>query len=278
MPTFNEKIIYYYKTKDEFPLSIKYAGITYLDKNFYIKRTNSNMFIYEYVTEGLGYIEHNGVTYKVQAGDFFSISTGLDYSYYSDKITPFKKIWFCGDGKLMECLHKTYFSDSPIIIIDKDYREDIENIHNALIRFSNSSNDYLEISTLYINLMTKVYMDKKDNPTKQIIAEYISTNEKAIFIRNYIDDNLTVDLSLEQLCQQLYITKVQLIRLFKREYGITPYAYYLEGKLEIAENLIINTNMQIREIANRVGYNDEYYFSHTFKKNKGYSPTYLRHK
>lgn len=278
MPSFNEKLIYYYKTKDDYPLCIKYAGITLKDKDFYIKRNDSNMYIYEYITEGKGYIEYEGNTYKVGEGDFFSIPTGMTYSYYSDKITPFHKLWFCGDGRLMDCIFNAYFKDKGIIIIRSDYKEAFENILDLLSIYTGSTEDYNKLSTMYFDLMTRAYLDNRETIIKPYTDIINTKDETAIYIKNYIDDNLTGDISLEQLSRQLFMSKVQIIRLFNREFGVTPYSYYLDGKLEIAESLIINTSLQIKEIAKKVGYQDEYYFSHTFRKAKGYSPTSLRKK
>lgn len=278
MPVFNERIIYYYKTKDNFPLSIKYAGITFEDKNFYIKRTNSNMYIYEYIVSGNGYLEMDNNLYKLEKGSFFIIPKGKTYSYYSDKADPFKKVWFCGDGILMDNLFNTYFYLKSLIIIQKDYSKDLDKILNALSKFKNTPSGIQKITNLYCSLMTKAYIDYQKDSGLPLSKDVPSTDDRAIFIKNYIDDNLVQNFNLEILCNHLHMTKVQLIRLFKKEYDITPYAYYLQEKFEIAENLITNTSMQIKEIAEKVGFEDEYYFSHTFKKYKGMSPTTLRKK
>lgn len=276
LPTFNEKLVYYYKTKDNYPLSIKYAGITYPDKNFYIKRASSNMFIYEYIVEGVGYIDYNDKKYRLGAGDFYSISTGCDYAYYSDKTKPYKKLWFCGDGPLMECIHNSLFKNESLIIVHADYQEQMRSLLDILSSYNGSKQEYINISNLYISLMNALYVDYNSNEFEPNVVKDVSLNETAIFVKNYIDDNFTNELDLDKLCNQLYLTKVQLIRLFNKEYGTTPYKYYLEGKLEIAESLLLNTSLNIKEIARKVGYDDEYHFSQIFKKHYKVSPKIYR--
>ena len=276
MPTYNEKILYYKKNNINNPLNIKYAGITFEDKNYFIKRRNSNMYIFEYVTKGIGYICYEGETYKIQAGDCFLMGTDVDYSYYADKIQPFEKLWFCGDGELMSCFFNSYFNGKKMIIVKNDFKSDFDNIHLILKDYKENEDNYLALSNSFCNLMTKIYLSGNKTVDMHKIEGDVSIDEKAIYIKNHIDDNLTQRLNIEQLCAHLYLSKVQLIRLFKKEYGITPYAYYLQGKMEVAENLLINTSLRIKEIAHRVGFEDEFYFSNSFKKHNGISPYTVR--
>ena len=68
----------------------------------------------------------------------------------------------------------------------------------------------------------------------------------------------------------------QTIRIFKRAYGVTPYAYLLEKKLDLAGQLLRDTNLSVREIAEKLSFADEYYFSNVFKKKTGVSPSVYR--
>lgn len=276
MPQYREKVIYYRKTREELPLNIKYAGITEKDSNFYLRRKSSNMFIYEYVTDGAGYIEREGVTYRVSAGECFIIPAGESYSYYSDKLNPYRKLWFCGDGSLMQGVYRAYFQDKPLIICRGDYGSLWEEILKRLEVYDDSAERMGEIAELFVKIMSAVYTECFKGTEKQPMSSTLSHDERALFVRNYIDDHLTEKLSLETLAAQVYLTEVQLIRLFKKEFGETPYRYYTDGRLELAENLILNTTLLIKEIAERTGFPDEYYFSYAFRRFKGYTPTSLR--
>ena len=64
----------------------------------------------------------------------------------------------------------------------------------------------------------------------------------------------------------------QLTRVFQREYGMTPYAYFLSRKLALAQNLLRNSSLPIREIADRLQFTDEHYFSALFRQKTGVSP------
>ena len=57
---------------------------------------------------------------------------------------------------------------------------------------------------------------------------------------------------------------------------MTPYAYLLEKKLELAGQLLRDTNLSVREIAEKLSFADEYYFSNVFKKKMGVTPSLWR--
>ena len=65
-------------------------------------------------------------------------------------------------------------------------------------------------------------------------------------------------------------------RNFTREIGMTPKEYLIRHLMAKASSLLLNPNMRISEVAKRLGFNDEFYFSRFFKHNSGLSPTEFR--
>ncbi len=51
----------------------------------------------------------------------------------------------------------------------------------------------------------------------------------------------------------------------------------MKHRIDKASELLMNTPLKIYEIAEKVGYNDVYYFSHSFKKQTGLTPKEFRH-
>ena len=60
--------------------------------------------------------------------------------------------------------------------------------------------------------------------------------------------------------------------MFKKETGVTVIQYIVQKRIELASNLLINSGMQIQEIALYLGYQDTSYFTHVFRKEMGMSP------
>mgnify|MGYP002224503495 CR=1 FL=1 len=55
--------------------------------------------------------------------------------------------------------------------------------------------------------------------------------------------------------------------IFKEETGFSPMQYVTRRRIGEAQNLLINTQLSITEIAANVGYNNSNYFQNVFKKN-----------
>ena len=69
---------------------------------------------------------------------------------------------------------------------------------------------------------------------------------------------------------------VDFTRLFKKYYGKSPTEYKVQIRIDQAKNMLIETDMRIKAIAESVGYSDALYFSRAFKKECGYSPSEYR--
>ena len=66
-----------------------------------------------------------------------------------------------------------------------------------------------------------------------------------------------------------------LIRLFKRNTGRRPMQFFIDKKIKRAEEMLSNTNLSVKQIAEMLHY-DYYYFMRLFKKRTGVSPTKFR--
>lgn len=67
-----------------------------------------------------------------------------------------------------------------------------------------------------------------------------------------------------------------LARLFRRITGKTPKKVLIEARIEKARNLLRNTNLSIVQIADELGYENQFYFCRQFKSLTGLAPTKFR--
>ncbi len=89
---------------------------------------------------------------------------------------------------------------------------------------------------------------------------------------NYRDPELT----MEKLCGQLHISPSYFSVLFKRETKKTFVQYLTELRMDKAMSLLTGTEMKTVQIAQEVGIPDPSYFSYSFKKSFGISPSQAR--
>ena len=80
----------------------------------------------------------------------------------------------------------------------------------------------------------------------------------------------------QEYAEQLHLNKDHMSRKFKEHYGMGMVAYLNEIRIRKARELLLNTDLQIQEIADSTGYFDSKYFSQQFKKLEGCSPNEYR--
>lgn len=97
-------------------------------------------------------------------------------------------------------------------------------------------------------------------------------------IHMYLVENYTNNLNLSDLAMQFHISIQHLSRIYKSAYGLTVMSAIVQMRIETAKNLLTDTLIPINEIARKVGYEDDNYFSKVFKKKMGCSPNSYRKK
>lgn len=94
--------------------------------------------------------------------------------------------------------------------------------------------------------------------------------------KKYIRNHLTENLSLSDVAERAGVSTAYLSTLFSRESGCGFVDYLNKARIEYACHYMHDGEMKIYEIAFKVGFRDEKYFSRVFKKVTGQSPSEYR--
>ncbi|MCQ6264079.1 response regulator transcription factor [Fictibacillus sp. WQ 8-8] len=109
-------------------------------------------------------------------------------------------------------------------------------------------------------------MDEKENIRHKQAVEYMIQ-----YIHTHYSENIT----LNELSEQVYISRNYLSQIFKKNTGLSFNHYVNKVRMDIAKNLIIEGQHLIYEVAEKVGFKNTPYFSSLFKKYTGLNPTDL---
>lgn len=116
-------------------------------------------------------------------------------------------------------------------------------------------------------LVAQQRAERLASPTKERIARKI---------QEYILRDFHKNITIEELSELAGITPNYVTILFKEVIGTTPIQYMHQIRINTAVNLLENTQMTVREVAEYLGYCDQAYFHRMFKKFMGASPTDIR--
>ena len=95
-------------------------------------------------------------------------------------------------------------------------------------------------------------------------------------LRGYIEENISREITLEELADTVFFNKTYFIKRFKLLWGMTPMRFVTKIRIERAKKLLHETSQTISEISELCGFGSIHYFSRTFKKETGYSPLEYR--
>ena len=100
--------------------------------------------------------------------------------------------------------------------------------------------------------------------------EYV---EKFMMVCNYITEHCTENISVEQLAGIAGFSKFHFVRLFKQFSNMSYHEYLTQKRIAHAEQLLIEPNLSITEVAMRSGFNSLSTFNRIFKAAKNCTPS-----
>lgn len=183
--------------------------------------------------------------------------------------------------------------DEFYIVYDKDYSSYFDSsywkeVNKPFVNYESS--DFMltwlqKLLDTFKKIKSFGMIDLFDYFTQQLLLEALIKKDTAskfekenvIYkIRNYVDKNHQKINKVSELSEKTNYTARHLRRLWKKEFGGTIKEYILEKKMEHACYLLSKSNLQIYEIADYLGFSNQYYFSKKFKDYKMQTPSQYR--
>ena len=250
--------------------------ITFYDADFNSTSAHSEMVSAKEVCRLVK--KHNGGGCSVSDRQSFErLNQGNDAFYY-----------YCHFG-LIEMAFRVHFNDVTYgYIIAGPFRspeKQKENLQTIRTFCAQNGEDYEKAALNYKRIpkfsaetfraLQSVLFAILDHAREKNII-YDRTDMFSDVIDPYIEKNLHTELTVEKLCEDLFLTQKQLYSTFHANVKTTPKHYIAEKRVKKARNLIISTDLSLPEIASMVGVSDYNYFIKVFKSFTGYTPMYYR--
>ena len=271
----NERIVYMspYKTGENFTVFL--AGYTVKNPDYAVCQSETlpeeiNRYQFEYVTSGKGYIETGNKKYRVKKGDLFFFNKGGTRTLYADRDDPFEKKFITVSGKIIDALVEAYKITDKVVIVNTNLSNPIDDALKAVEDAENpdSSNEII----IALHKMIQIIAPAQE------YCSYSEYSDPAENIRANIDRHLGVRFTLSDIEDVRYISRCQMIRIFKAKYGITPMQYAIEKRIEKSKYLLEKSRLSVRSISDSLAFTDSRHFSKTFVSHVGMTPTNYRQK
>lgn len=197
-----------------------------------------------------------------------------------------------GTGEeMMETIDKLFEDVIAFKASYKDYQIYIMEILTTILKAARDSN--IDIDNIFgqnHNLLVELYSLKsveeaqsffKDICMKimsNIVKDRLDTYKELVHMaKEYVKENYqSSEININGVCNYLHISPTYFSFIFKKETKTTFINYVTQVRMEAAKELLRTSNLKSFEIAEKVGYSEPNYFSYSFKKKFGQSPSEYR--
>ena len=215
--------------------------------------------VFEYVLEGEGEILIGDEWQKVSEGQVYILRQGEAHRYRSNPDNPWKKIWI------------NYVADYISSFLDAyGIQSGVYSAEDARVYFERVL-EYVDGGAPYVNSSYNI-ADCVHGIIGAVALERSSGGSDEDSIREALNSAVYEKLNLDSLSSSIHISKSNIIRIFKKRYGVTPYEYLLSLKISTAKILLKDTQITVKEISERLCFSDEHYFSNVFFSRTGMRP------
>lgn len=230
------------------------------------RRDGIEEYIFIYCTEGKGVIYVEDKKYILKEDEAFCIPRFRGHYYYASEDEPWSILWVHFKGEdvryfpLDECkkvkFTSTYASNRMMFLFELLFR---------VLEGNYTLGNFIYISQVLSLIMAETYdREKRNAPIEQ--------NKHVTNVVRYMQSHLNENLTLEQMVEAFDLSKSYLNAIFKKYTQHAPMDFYISLKMKEACKLLKVTDLYVYEVAQRLGYKDQYYFSRIFKKVVGVSP------
>lgn len=181
--------------------------------------------------------------------------------------------------ELFEQLQKRYTNEKNFILHPKSLFITLE-ISNLLQQIENShlmgnaAKAYCDTKILELLIL---YISKAVQPPKKILHCKTATDINKIHEAGFfITQNIQNSFSLQEVAKRVGLNENKLKYGFKEVFGTTVFGYLFDYKMQLAKQLLTDTDKSVSEIATLCGYDYPSHFSTSFKRKWGVSPQEIR--
>jgi AraC-like DNA-binding protein/mannose-6-phosphate isomerase-like protein (cupin superfamily) len=207
-----------------------------------------------------------GKNYPLKAGDVFIVSPGIAHACIPARVgTALSYTATSFNPEQVE----TFFMDSRVYRIFTSHRYMIMCGIPGIEKF------FLHDKLLFEYFLSEILHHVSEMISPAPLEEERIAHSGPDIAADYLRENYMKNISLDELAEISGLSKYYLIHRFRKKYGITPYSYMTNLRINSAKKLL-KENTPLCHIALELGFYDQSHFTNTFIQYTGLSPQAFR--
>ena len=268
-----------YCVKNPIINSLYITDIGYYPKakfHYRVRQRGADQHILIYCHEGCGRAKIEAANYNVEQGEYVIVPMKKPHIYQADENNPWTIFWVHFKGasadaivSMFETKHNGFkgfvrSNQQPLSLFNEIYGQLERGYSDDNVIYANMSFNHFLVSLIFNN--------KLPGATKQHDKNEI---DKAI---DFLSERIDQMLSLEDIAAAVNLSASHFCYMFKKKTGFSPIEYFNHLKIQKACQYLLFTELRIKEIGDKIGIDDPYYFSRVFTKVMGMSPKEYKRK
>ncbi len=228
-----------------------------------------------YITEGEGIFNSaHAKDIPLEAGNLFLLFPGEWHTYHPTGKNGWKSYWIGFKGKNVDDRVKAGFLSVYKPIYHVGFSADIIRLYEEAYKRAQEDAPYSQqiLAGIVNHLVGLMYALERSMELSKDHTRVDMINLARLRIR----ESLEVDLTIQQVAEELGVSYSNFRKLFKEFTGISPALYQQDLRLQRAKELLATTTLSIKEIAYRLRFDSPDYFSSKFKIKTGKKPSEFR--
>ena len=274
--TFSEHRNVAYSKSDIIKLDTKclYAGKLERIKQWSEKPHNHPFCEILFVVSGIGKTIIDGKEYNIEKGDIVVYNPGTMHEESTLGTSGLELAFFGITNFKVNDLPSDFLIDSsasPILHTNED-EERFNFYFMSLVDEVYENKQYSDLIIKYWARLILIGILRLANISE---AKFV-TNAIFTQIYQYLNTNFTKIESMDQICEDLNVSKYYISHVFKKYIGKPPMQYVTSKRISYAKKLLQETDLSACEIGEMCGYKDHALFFKAFKKFVGITPLAFR--
>ncbi|MFI3209144.1 MAG: helix-turn-helix domain-containing protein, partial [Eubacteriales bacterium] len=211
----------------------------------------------------IGY-PHDIPTYHNEIQRLSKLFTSGDFTYFLNSLHAFINTW---KEAALPQYYVMQLVDSILINCKSAIKTDAMKLPSSYL-----SDDIFAYAftyeSLYHNIKSVLELLYEENNNSDIESREVLLMK----LDNYIQLHFREPINTQTLCAIFNFTPAYISKLFKDYKGVSPTSYVTQLRMDEAKKLLLESNMNVRDLSLHLGYDDPFYFSKLFKKLYGVSP------
>jgi AraC-like DNA-binding protein len=238
--------------------------------------TGVSQHILIYCIDGKGWLHFKDKEHEIECGQFMIIPANLAHKYGSYEQDPWSIYWLHFKGSASGNFAQLLSKQNTQFVSNINFSDERIRLFNNI--YETLENGYSADNLGYINMCLWHFLSSFCYP--DVFQIPFSKDQKdAIDISvDFMQQHLHQTLTLQQLAAEVHISPSHYSALFKKKTGYPPLEYFNHIKVQKACQYLQFTNLQVKEIAYKLGINDPFYFSRFFSNVMGQSPLDYRNR